>query len=46
MQLESITTSVYELNEDEAAKLAKEIRSSGIAVEGDFVNKLLWTLKR
>ncbi|MBD3809615.1 MAG: 30S ribosomal protein S13 [Sulfuricurvum sp.] len=36
---------VYELSEDEAATIAKEIRSSGIAVEGDLRKEVAMDIK-
>lgn len=36
---------VYELSEDEAATIAKEIRSSGIAVEGDLRKQVAMDIK-
>ncbi|OHD94888.1 30S ribosomal protein S13, partial [Sulfuricurvum sp. RIFOXYD12_FULL_44_77] len=36
---------VFELSEDEAATLAKEIRSSGIAVEGDLRKQVAMDIK-
>lgn len=36
---------VYELSEDEAANIAKEIRSSGIAVEGDLRKEVAMDIK-
>ena len=44
MQLELITTKeLYELTEDEAAIIRKEIQDNYI-VEGDLKKKLLWIL--
>jgi small subunit ribosomal protein S13 len=36
---------VFELSEDEAATIAKEIRSSGIAVEGDLRKEVAMDIK-
>ncbi len=36
---------VYELSEDDAATIAKEIRSSGIAVEGDLRKQVAMDIK-
>ncbi|MBD3806313.1 30S ribosomal protein S13 [Sulfuricurvum sp.] len=36
---------VYELSEDEAATIAKEIRNSGIAVEGDLRKEVAMDIK-